>query len=88
MLTERGLLRLRWHFDAKTGGQKARWQQWDKAIQPMKIITIKPYEMCSPSRWGWHTFRAGKNHAGKVIGFRFLGIGILRTENLRQRPPG
>lgn len=42
----------------------------------MRIITIKSYEMCSRSRWGWHMFRAGKEYNGKVIGFRFLGIGL------------
>lgn len=42
----------------------------------MKIITIKSYEMCSRSRWGWHTFRDGKNYDGKIIGFRFLGVGL------------
>lgn len=42
----------------------------------MKIITIKSYEVCSPTRWGWHVFRGGKNHDGKIIGFRFLGVGV------------
>lgn len=31
-LTERGLFRLRWHGDAKTGGKKARWQEWDRIL--------------------------------------------------------
>ncbi len=39
----------------------------------MRIITIKSYEMCRLSRWGWHTFRDRK---GNVIGFRFMGIGL------------
>jgi len=42
----------------------------------MKIITIKSYEMCCLTRWGWHTFRCGKNYDGKIIGFRLLGIGL------------
>jgi hypothetical protein len=32
MLTERGLFRLREHCDAKTGGQKSRWKQWDRIV--------------------------------------------------------
>lgn len=48
----------------------------------MKIITIARHEMLCRSRWGWHTFRAEsspgkKDFAGKVIGFRFLGIGLV-----------
>lgn len=48
----------------------------------MKLITIRPYEMKSLTRWGWHTFRGeskpgAKDYAGPVIGFRFLGVGLL-----------
>lgn len=39
----------------------------------LRLIFIKKYEMISLSRWGWHTFRL----KGKIVGFRFLGIGIL-----------
>ena len=42
----------------------------------MRIITIRGYEMKCRSRWGWHTFRDGKDYKGKIIGFRFLGIGL------------
>lgn len=43
----------------------------------LRIITIKRYEMICRTRWGWHTFREGKDHKGKVIGFRFLGVGFV-----------
>jgi hypothetical protein len=42
----------------------------------MRIITIRDYEMKCRTRWGWHTFRDGKDYKGKIIGFRFLGIGL------------
>lgn len=31
-MTQAGLFRLTEHRDAKTNGQKARWQQWDQVF--------------------------------------------------------
>jgi hypothetical protein len=60
-----------------------RWSAW--LDDDMKIITIKSYEMCSRSRWGWHTFRDGKDYKGKIIGFRFLGIGLCWRKSSNTR---
>jgi hypothetical protein len=48
----------------------------------IKVVTIKRYEMICRSRWGWHWFRGEsapgkKDYAGRIIGFRFLGIGLI-----------
>ena len=53
----------------------------------MRIITIRNYELKSWSRWGWHIFRDGKDNKGKIIGFRFLGIGLCwRAPNAPAQP--
>jgi len=49
----------------------------------MQIIFIKTYEMRSLARWSLHIFRDGKGYKGKVIGVRFLGLGILWKKPLR-----
>lgn len=51
----------------------------------MRIVFIRNYEMISPSRWGWHTFRDGRNYDGRIIGFRFLGIGLVWHEANRMK---
>lgn len=41
----------------------------------MRIIRFASYEMICLSRWGWCTFR--NKATGKIIGFSFLGIGLV-----------
>lgn len=47
----------------------------------MRVITIRRYERPYFARWMWHTFRDGQDYKGKVIGFRFLGIGLCWRNN-------
>jgi hypothetical protein len=44
----------------------------------LRFIHIKHYETICRSRWGWHLFRETKQSrgAGRIVGFRILGLGL------------
>ena len=58
---------------AATSGRVQRLVSFIKYVH---IVRINKTERCCRARWGWHTFREGKNYNGGICGFRLLGIGL------------